>query len=244
MALLCLQLLPIPTDAKTNASRPTYQYLPAQTQSAQYMASAYQVPQRPVKFGSGGHSLRTFPLTQPLSTPISIYVDRNSRLYKEHYLNYIAESVDEWSNALNGRISYRFTNNPNAANIRVYWVQGFADPLAGGMATFKVGSAKLEIKTIGIPDREVKADIMHEFGHAFGINDHSPFQKDIMTGIRRWNRDPSYNPKLSSRDKDAIRLLYSPYWQSGEKLYTAADSANQPAYAATLPGTIGGPASK
>jgi hypothetical protein len=172
-------------------------------------------------FGKNWRSIRTFKLVEKLNDPIRVYVERPSGtdLYKVQYQGYVEDGLKAWNEALDGRLSWAFVDNPDNAHIKVHWVRGFEDPTIGGLATTRVGNVRIRIKTIGIPDMDIKANIMHELGHALGINDHSSSQDDIMVATRRWSRNNTYVPHLSSHDKAAIRRLYSVEWQQGEDLY-------------------------
>ena len=176
-----------------------------------------------VTFGESWQSVRIFKLLDQLDKPLKVYVEshpRNQSLYKENYRQYIAESLKVWDEALGGRLKYSYTNNPKEADITVDWVSSFRDRYVAGLTTYRVGHAAIEIKTIGVPEADIKGNIIHEFGHALGISGHSNNPDDIMVGMRKWRRDNlPYNPKLSQRDIQAIRRLYSRNWQKGEDLY-------------------------
>jgi hypothetical protein len=183
-------------------------------------------------FGQNWESVRTFGLTRRLNAPLKVYVDTHGNgLYKAQYRGYVEQSLRSWSQALNGRLSYTYTNNPQAADITVGWVSSFpGDPYVAGVTNYWVGHADVQIKTIGVPEKDIKANIIHEFGHALGIAGHSPNQQDIMVATRRWHRgNTNYEPRLSRNDVQAIRRLYSLSWQRGEDLYSAsAQSASLP----------------
>lgn len=173
-------------------------------------------------FGDNWGSVRMFPLMGRPATPIRVYVETNPRsgLYKPHYRDYVNWSLSSWNQALNGRLSYTMVNSRQNADITIDWVPGFSDRYVAGVTTYQVGHADIEIKASGIPDKDVKANIIHEFGHALGIAGHSNNQADIMVGSRRWNRNGGYEPRLSSNDIHAIQRLYSETWRRGEDLYS------------------------
>lgn len=173
-------------------------------------------------FGENWDSVRTFRLQNALNAPLRVYVNTRSDLYKPAFQDYIAQSLTRWSDALDGRLTYVFTSRRDQADITVDWVSSFGDKYVAGITTYSIGHAKVEIRTMGIPEKDIKANIIHEFGHALGISGHSPNAGDIMVATRRWRReDSSYDPTLSRRDIQAIRLLYSSQWHKGEDLYTA-----------------------
>jgi hypothetical protein len=174
-------------------------------------------------FGANWESVRTFRLMQQLDTPIRVWVDKSSPLYKPHFNSYVTEGFRLWADALDSRLKYVFVNNPKQADITVTWVTSFNDRYVAGVTTYRVGSAKIQMKAVGVPDPDIKANVIHEIGHALGISGHSKNPEDIMVGVRRWTRSGFYEPKLSERDVQAIRRLYSTAWSKGEDLYTALE---------------------
>ncbi len=178
-------------------------------------------------FGKNWKSIRTFRLITPLNKPLKVYIEtnpRDRRLFKPEYAQFVKKGLDAWSEALDGRLRYTFVDNPSDAQIRIGWVASFPDKYTAGEAVYKVGDARIQIKTIGVPMVDIQTNIMHELGHALGIADHSPNPGDIMVAMRRWKTNNNYQPKLSHWDKMAIRRLYSLSWNKGEDLYQAVKS--------------------
>jgi hypothetical protein len=131
-----------------------------------------------------------------------------------------------WNEALEGRLNYSYTKNRHDADITLDWVPAFPDPYVAGLTTYRVGHAAIEIKTMGVPEADIKGNIIHELGHALGISGHSNTPGDIMVGTRKWHRAGSaYNPQLSKRDIQAIQRLYSLTWKKGEDLYAVQAQA-------------------
>lgn len=179
-----------------------------------------------VNFGENWQSVRIFRLLEPLDKPLKIYIEtnpKNQSLYRPNYRYYVQESLKVWDKALDGRLKYSYTTSKKDADISVEWVSGFSDRYVAGLTTYRVGHAAIEIKTVGVPEADIKGNIIHEFGHAFGISGHSNHPDDIMVGMRKWQRGGApYYPKLSSRDVQAIKRLYSGSWKKGEDLYANA----------------------
>lgn len=200
--------------------------------------TSHQMSEYDTSFGDNWQSVRTFRLLTPLDKPLKVYIERNpsnSNLYQDHYRNYVTDGMEQWSAALGNRLHYIMTNHKKDADITVDWVPTFSDRYVAGLTTYSVGHATVEIKTVGVPDKDIKCNIIHELGHALGISGHSTNANDVMVGMRKWHRDNvPYDPKLSSRDIQAIRRLYSVSWQRGEDLF-AADAQRTPVLATTLP---------
>jgi hypothetical protein len=172
-------------------------------------------------FGEDWESVRTFRLDGVLRTPLRVYVETNSPLYKSCYQDLVKESFEAWSKALDGRLTYIFVTKRSNADLTIDWKTRFPDQYVAGMTDYGPGFAKVEMRTEGVPIKELKANIMHEIGHGLGIAGHSPYNGDIMQGFRKWHRnDPKYDPTLSAHDVQAIRRLYSDTWQHGEDLYS------------------------
>jgi hypothetical protein len=179
-------------------------------------------------YGENWDSMRTFRLTRMLSKPLKIYIDKPANLYRDELGAYVTQSLDAWSRALDGRLTYESVKSRSEADITVDWTSRFSDPYIAGMTSYGPGYAKVVMRVSGVPSKDIKANIMHEFGHAFGIAGHSANASDIMVGNRRWRRgDLTYNPVLSSRDIQAIRVLYSGAWHRGEDLYSASAQKNR-----------------
>jgi hypothetical protein len=179
-------------------------------------------------FGDNWDSLRTFKLNKSINAPLRVYVETHGALFSPEYKSYVSDSLNAWSRALNGRLAYTLTPARNRADITVDWVPSFSDRYVAGITSYGIGYARMQIKTQGVPTKDIKANIMHEFGHALGIAGHSPYNDDIMVATRRWHRgDVVYEPHLSRRDVQAIRLLYSTKWRKGEDLYSADAQTNR-----------------
>lgn len=195
------------------------------TQSNSAHNSSHQSGEYEPTFGDNWQSVRTFRLLSQLDRPIKVYVEKHpevSTLYQAHYQDYIDDGLQQWSLALGNRLHYVYVNRAKNADITFNWVPAFSDRYVAGLTTYSVGHASVEIKTVGVPNQDIKCNIIHELGHALGISGHSNNSGDVMVGIRKWHRDSQpYEPKLSQRDVQAIRRLYSPSWVKGEDLFAA-----------------------
>jgi len=198
-------------------------HMAAEARSFHFRRLAEDVPINMLEtsFGEDWESVRTFRLDGVLRTPLRVYVETSSPLYKSCYQDLVKESLETWSKALDGRLTYVFVTKRANADLTIDWTKRFPDQYVAGMTDYGPGFAKVEMRTEGVPLKELKANIMHEVGHGLGIAGHSPYNGDIMQGFRKWHRnDPKYEPTLSAHDVQAIRRLYSDTWQHGEDLYS------------------------
>ncbi len=201
-------------------------------QGTSYMTQASSGQEYDLHFGESWQSVRIFRLLAPLEAPLKVYVETHPRklsLYKANYKDYIEESLQLWQKALQGRMQYQYTLNRAEADITIDWVPAFDENSIAGLTTYRVGHADIEIKTVDIPQADIKGNILHELGHALGISGHSNDPADMMVGVRKWHREGSnYQPRLSSRDVRAIQRLYSLHWKKGEDLYAASAQTSLP----------------
>lgn len=134
--------------------------------------------------------------------------------------------IEQWKELQNeGLFSFQFVEDPSQAQVLVFWVDRFVEADGpGGSSVHGNTSATLfdanlvhnverrdgrpaqgapviiELKVNGEPER-LQADTAHEFGHALGIKEHSPYRQDIMCVNRQ-------TLVLSPSDKATMRWLY------------------------------------
>lgn len=125
--------------------------------------------------------------------PLNIYVQGlASRYFKSSYKDYIKYAMDVWRKA-DDRILYKFVNEINDADIAVIFVENLGDEYEEnylGLTDYdtdknkKIDFTKIQISLLKngnekISAGEIKATIIHELGHAFGLG-HSDNKKDLM----------------------------------------------------------------
>ncbi len=134
--------------------------------------------------------------------------------------------IEQWRELQNeGLFAFEFVDDPSRAQVLVFWVDRFVDSDSpGGSSVHGNTSATLfdanlvhnverrdgrpaqgapviiELKVNGEPGK-LQADTAHEFGHALGIKEHSPYRQDIMCVNRQ-------TLVLSPSDKATMRWLY------------------------------------
>jgi len=125
--------------------------------------------------------------------PLKIYVNEtSSRYYKSVYKNYVNYALNVWRKA-DDRINYTIVNSIREADISVYFIENLGDKYDEnyiGLTEYDLNRGKIidyskvQISLIKFVDEvvsggEIKATIIHELGHAFGLG-HSDNEYDIM----------------------------------------------------------------
>lgn len=152
-----------------------------------------------------------------MPVPIFISDGASVRGYQPAFRQYVTDAFQEWSNAANQRVSFRYVDSPEKALITVIWTANKADMASQIEAgetqtsgtTGRLNSAKVLLLTVdnnGNTAVNLKGTSLHEIGHALGLTGHSSDPGDTMFMFTK-----SYDTKatLSSRDKRTVLMLYS-----------------------------------
>ena len=150
--------------------------------------------------------------------PLKVYV-APFRWYKEKgneyfYYAMIKEAFDIWKKASGGKISFEFVDNLYNSQINIEWKRVDRSSLGHCLFNFdnegRLFSAEIEI---GLSDglihrqyedkNEVRHTIIHEIGHALGVN-HSPYPEDIMYVPHQYGVT-----SVSKRDVTTLKWLYN-----------------------------------
>ena len=151
--------------------------------------------------------------------PLKVFVkEASSKYYKSSYEDYVSYAFSVWQKA-DSRIEYAFTNNTRDADIEFIFIENLGrkhDENYLGLTEYDVNRSneieysKIQISLLKfgrevISAGEVKATIIHELGHAFGLG-HSESDTDIMYPYI----SPDHSPKmtydeLSRGDKAAVQ---------------------------------------
>ncbi len=151
--------------------------------------------------------------------PLKIYVkETSSGYYKSVYKNYVKYALDVWRKA-DDRINYTTVNSKRDADISVYFIEDLGERYNEnylGLTEYDmnrnkvIDHSKVQISLIKfgdevVSDGEIKATIIHELGHAFGLG-HSENEYDIMYPyISSDHTSEMTYDELSRGDKGAIK---------------------------------------
>jgi hypothetical protein len=151
--------------------------------------------------------------------PLNIYVkETSSRYYKSVYKDYVKYAMNVWRKA-DDRIQYSFVKSVDDADIAVVFVENLGDKYEEnylGLTDYdtnrnkQIEFSKIQISLIKNGDEkisagEIKATIIHELGHAFGLG-HSESENDLMYPYisPEHNSELTYD-ELSKGDKLAVK---------------------------------------
>lgn len=162
----------------------------------------------------------------PERFPLKVYFaqGRNVQGFRPSFKAQWIDAFNEWVSVSNGRLAWYEVNNPQEADIYCEWTAqvnqqrpneaGFTVAMArnnNGTPVRTMGKAKITILTHyngrTLTDRDMRKVCLHELGHAYGLQGHSPFSDDIMFSTTSGNQGES----LSQRDVRSIQKLYDGY---------------------------------
>lgn len=151
--------------------------------------------------------------------PLNIYIkETSSRYYKSSYKEYVRYAMDVWRKA-DDRIQYNFVKSADDADIVLLFVENLGDKYDEnylGLTDYntnrnkEIEFSKIQISLLKngdekIPAGEIKATIIHELGHAFGLG-HSESENDLMYPYISPEHTSEMNyDELSTGDKLAVK---------------------------------------
>lgn len=185
--------------------------------------------------------------------PLAIYISNGTdesgkpaKGFREEYNRLLLDAINSWVKASNYRFVYRMVTDAAQADLACTWTddpafikqgtrveQGvakvYADKRPGPDGTKAIRFAQVCILVTkhetGEPLNadDMKKVCLHEVGHALGIVEHSPSNKDVMF----YSNSAAVWSSLTKRDKATIFRIYQDF---PERLSPQDNSANAPGY--------------
>lgn len=162
------------------------------------------------------------------SFPIKVYIAPGDcdTGYRSSFRTYLVEAFNTWAEASNHKVGWQLVSDRSKADLICSWV-GELPMIATGQEAGRTRLTTrfntetnegmihhgtmdlLTINTDGRPfsDAEMRRICLHEAGHAYGLEYHSPHHDDIMYRAV----SPTQPCVLSQRDVANINDLYSSY---------------------------------
>jgi hypothetical protein len=158
--------------------------------------------------------------------PIKVYVRKNIQIpeFYEQFASIVRDSLDQWCAASGGALAYKLVNTKDAANVVCDYTD-HRELLDPDHELGIEGSTKNRVRmddnatdwanlVILVKDRPgaprfrtrifLTRTCLHELGHVFGMQGHSPNSNDVMYAAATLKDVPM----LSERDKATIKQVY------------------------------------
>lgn len=148
--------------------------------------------------------------------PLSIYFERDAN-YSTAKQNLTTDGFNRWVKATGtSGVTYTLANSATDADITVKFgtfTGGAGDVLGTTVSRYDLDSRVLEkgtnilIKFTGDRNNDL-ITASHEFGHALGINEHSPVPQDLMY----YTGNDQYTGNITTSDLNTILTSYNGYF--------------------------------
>ena len=164
---------------------------------------------------------------QPAKLPIKVCITPGNGVpgYRASFPGFVRNALDTWCAASGGKLSWKEVKTASAADVNVRWTDQVTQRSNGTEAGETNAYTRLDTSTgrgiiygakmtllAELPnkqftDTEMDKTILHETGHALGLQGHSPVRTDIMY----YSINPDQQPALTERDEATMAHLYADY---------------------------------
>jgi Matrixin len=164
---------------------------------------------------------------QPGKLPIKVCISSGAGVpgYRPTFPGMIRHAFDTWCAASGGKLSWKEVSSAAAADVNVCWTDHVTQRSNGTEAGETNAYTKLNQSTgrgiiygarmlmlTQLPDKqftdvEMDKTLLHETGHALGLQGHSPERTDIMY----YAINADQQPALTDRDEATIQHLYADF---------------------------------
>lgn len=149
--------------------------------------------------------------------PLKVYVQPASAIsgWGSTHQAAVSKAMATWSQASKQKLRFQLVQNPGQADIKVSWIKQLDENRLGLSPFVSDGKRILQADVVlgvmhplsGGPmsESELTSTAIHEFGHALGMQGHSPYPQDVMF----FSVHPQQSPQLTDRDIKTFELLYA-----------------------------------
>jgi tetratricopeptide (TPR) repeat protein len=151
----------------------------------------------------------------PAKMPLKVFIKDGSTIsdWRPEMVGLVREAMGSWQTATRNKVRFITSPNQAQADIVVGWTHAMAHDRVGENPFEAIGNTitrsdvTVAIHTADgrpMPWTGLKQTVLHEMGHAIGIQGHSPFPQDIMY----WQVNAQQGQGLTSRDIQTVSMLY------------------------------------
>jgi predicted Zn-dependent protease len=164
--------------------------------------------------------------------PIKVFIGPGSAVsgYRPQFDSMISNAFDTWCAASGNTLSWQQVDNAAHADVVISWTNHPTQRVNGTEAGETNAYAKLdhasgrgviygakmsiltELNGQPFSDQFMEKTILHETGHALGLQGHSPVRTDIMY----YSINNDQEAQLTERDRTTMARLYADYQQSSD----------------------------
>ena len=152
----------------------------------------------------------------PARMPLKVFITSGASVpnWNSSMISLVHNAMNEWQSATKRNVRFVTTSRRSDADIVVNWTRALSHNKVGENPFEAMGNtitrSDITIATHApngrvMPWQGLKQTILHEMGHAIGIQGHSPFPHDIMY----WQVNAQQGQSLTSRDIQTINMVYA-----------------------------------